>query len=153
MNELYDTIEVNDTQFNVYVFPDDIGTPWDNSDYMPVSEWTTRAKRPSEMVIATDRSYKRYYDFQEACRILRADSMSRKDAADAAMFGYNRLRQWCDDQWCYVCVQVVLCDDAGDEIEGESEIVSGIESDDKNYILQTARELAREIIARNEIFA
>lgn len=153
MNELYDTIEVNDTQFNVYVFPDDTGTPWDNSDYMLVSKWTTRAKRPGEMVVATDRNQKLYYDFQEACSILRANGTSHKDAADAALFNYNRARQWCDGHWCYVCVQVVLCDDAGDEIEDESEIISGVESDDVYVINRVARELAQEIIARLETFA
>lgn len=153
MKDFYDSIEIGGTQFNVYLFPDDTDPPWENSDYMPVSEWTTRAKRPGEMVIATDRSYKRYYDFQEACRVLRAGDLSHKHAADAAMFGYNRLRQWCDGYWCYVGIQVVLCDDVGDEIEGESEILGGIESDDKDYIMQTAHELAREILARLETFA
>lgn len=153
MSDLYDTIEIDDTQFNVYVFPDDAGTPWNNSDYMSVSKWTTRAKRPGEMVLATEHNQNLYYDFQEACRILRANGLSREQAADAAMFDYNRARQWCDDRWCYVCVQVVLCDDTGDEIEGESEILGGIESDDENYILQTARELAQEILARLETFA
>lgn len=153
MSELYDTIEVNDTQFNVYVFPDDTGTPWNNSDYMSVSKWTTRAKRPGEMVLATDRNQKLYYDFQEACRILRANGLSHELAADAALFSYNRARQWCNGHWCYVCVQVVLCDNAGDEIEGESEIIGGIDSDDEDYIMQTARELAQEILARLEIFA
>lgn len=154
MNELYKTIEIDDTQFNVYVFPDDCGlVPWENSDFMPVSKWTTRAKRPGEMVVATDRNQKLYYDFQEACRILRANGTSHKDAADAALFNYNRARQWCDGYWCYVGIQVVLCDDVGDEIEGESEILGGIESDDKDYIMQTAHELAREILTRLETFA
>lgn len=50
------------------------GAPWEECDgHGPVSEWTTRAKLPGELVLASDRQSKRYYDFADACRIARRD--------------------------------------------------------------------------------
>ena len=50
------------------------GAPWEECDgHGPVSDWTTRAKRPGELVLCSDGSHKRYYDFAEACRIARRD--------------------------------------------------------------------------------
>lgn len=59
----------------------DCGTPWDNSDgHGPVSEWERRAKLPGELVLCGDGrgglgtdSARRFYDFQESCRIALRD--------------------------------------------------------------------------------
>jgi hypothetical protein len=55
---------------------DDMGAPWEEHDgHGPVSDWTTRDKRPGEMILNTEgrgRS-RRYYDFAAACRQARAE--------------------------------------------------------------------------------
>lgn len=44
--------------------------PWENEDgHGPVSDWTTRAKRPGELILSSARGRHCYYDFAEACRI------------------------------------------------------------------------------------
>ena len=48
--------------------------PWENEDgHGPVSDWTRRDKRPGEIELNSDHGSKRYYDFQEACKIARRD--------------------------------------------------------------------------------
>lgn len=50
------------------------GAPWEECDgHGPVSDWTTRAKRPGELVLSTSRGRKRFYDYQATCRIARRD--------------------------------------------------------------------------------
>jgi hypothetical protein len=165
MNDLYKTIEIDGTQFNVYVFPDDCHyAPWEECDgHGPVSEWTSRAKKPGEIELYYDNGWRYYYDFQEACRIARRDGWGcsfpdetmtkRQIAARAARDDYDRLRHWCNGDWGYVNVQVCLCDDDGDEVDGESEIMGGFESDDKDSINNIASQLAQEILRRLEVFA
>lgn len=52
----------------------DSGAPWDNSDgHGPVSDWTTRDKLPGELILSSDRSSKRFYDFAAAVQIARKD--------------------------------------------------------------------------------
>lgn len=151
---LMTTIEVGGLDFAVYLEPDELtGPPWENSDcHGPVSEWTTRKKTPGEIVLCEDRNSRRYYDYQEACRIARKDGWGyegstgtkREIAAAAAMRDYNYLRQWCDDQWSYVGVTVELLDDDGDGM-GICESLFGVE-DIGDYCLEVAKELGSEII-------
>lgn len=42
----------------------------------------------------------------------------RQVAAAAALADFNRLRQWCNDQWSYIGVKVELVDDYGDLVIG-----------------------------------
>lgn len=156
-----DPLEHNGNRFRVTHPYDDSGdAPWDREDgHGPVSEWTTRDKAPGEMVLCSDRGMHRYYDFQEAVRIARRDGWDAapysetetagQRAHKAAMADYDRLRQWCDGQWCYVGVVVELVDDAGDGI-GETESLWGIESDAYEYLAETAHNLADELLARLE---
>ena len=52
----------------------DHGAPWDEEDgHGTVSEWTTRDKLSGELVLASDRHSKRFYDFAETCRIAKRD--------------------------------------------------------------------------------
>ena len=128
-----DRIEINvggrDFVFSVKFEHDaDAGTPWENSDgHGPVSDWTTRGKRPGELVLNTSRHGKRYYDFAEAVRMAMRESwdtepyntdqrMTRKQqAARAARADYEYLRSWCNDAWEYVGVIVTLLDEDGEE--------------------------------------
>lgn len=178
-------------EFTVSIEPDnDHGAPWDEEcGHGDVSEWTTRSKLPGELVLSSDHSSYRYYDFAGACRIARRDGWGflpsplktralpdgnfearsgslaavsddvnkairalyaahratfpsdRAYAAAAAMADYDRLRGWCDDQWCYVGVIVT------DDETGESESLWGIESDADDYLHEVAAELTAELKA------
>lgn len=138
---------------------DDAGMPWENSDFHgPVSDWTRRAKLPGEMVLCKDGSSSRYYDFAEAVRIARKDGWDAQpfnegqetrgqQAHKAAMSDYDNLRRFCSGYWNYIGVTVELLDDDGDTM-GETESLSGIESDAGEYLETVAHELADEILAR-----
>lgn len=65
-------------------------------------------------------------------------------AAAAAMADFKRLRDWCNDEWCYVGVIVELLDDEG-EPTGETASLWGIESDCDEYLAEVAIELTGEI--------
>lgn len=131
--------------------------PWDWADgHGPVSEWTARDKRPGERLLHSDRRSHRYYDFQEAVKIARRDGWDAaplgegtagQRAARAAEADFEYLRRWCNDQWSYVGVVVTLLD-SDDEETDETESLWGIESDAREYLEETARELADEICAR-----
>lgn len=75
----------------------------------------------------------------------RATMTRRQYAAAAAMADYDRLRQWCDNQWCYVGVVVESLDGEGDVIDSAS--LWGIESDCEDYLEETAHDLAEELLA------
>lgn len=155
-----ETIEHNGREYAVTIERDDcIGAPWDEHDgHGEVSEWTTRAKMPGEMVLCEDRGSRRFYDFAGACQIARRDGWDakpyntgqetkRQQAAKAAMADFERLRGWCNDEWSWVYVTVTAkCDCCGD-FTGRSETLGGIESDCGDYLDDIVRELAEEIEA------
>lgn len=69
------TFDRNGATYAAKIVPDeDHGAPWEEEyGHGPVSEWTTRDKLPGELVLNEDRRAKRFYDFQEACKIARAE--------------------------------------------------------------------------------
>jgi hypothetical protein len=131
---------------------DDSEAPWERCDgHGPVSDWTTRDKRPGELVLSRDGHSKRFYDYAEACRIARAEGWghgpdiegesARQKAARAALADYENLRAWCNDQWSYVGVAVrIWLDDM--PLTGEYDAALwGIESNSgEDYIAQVAGE-------------
>jgi hypothetical protein len=133
----------------------DTGAPWEECDgHGPVSDWTTRAKRPGEMILNSDRDSHRYYDFAAAVRIARAESWNAppydvpgetkgQRAVKAVMADYARLRAWCDDGWHYVGVVVRRADSCS--CCGASESCWGIESDSPEYLREVAEELAGQL--------
>lgn len=77
-----DSIERDGFTLTVTIEHDhDSGTPWDNSDgHGPVSDWTSRAKLPGELILSDDNPSglrstcnRRFYDYAEACRIAARD--------------------------------------------------------------------------------
>jgi hypothetical protein len=154
-----DTFEHEGLTFTVRLQPDEsMGPPWEEHDgHGPVSEWTTRGKRPGELVLSRDNwgRSKRYYDFAAACRMARAEGWDakpyntghetkRQQAAKAAMADFKRLQAWCEDHWCW-CGVIITCED----LPGEpSASLWGIESDAGDYFREVAEELADEIIAQ-----
>lgn len=159
-----DTIELDGMIFAVYMDRDDFTSPpWEEYDcHGPVSDWTSRDKRPGELILNEDRGCKRFYDFAEACRIARREGWGyerfthrdiaflgglykgtrRQIAALAARADFERLRAWCNDDWYFAVIQVCLLDDYGDII-AESGYLGGVESD---CWQSCAEQLARELI-------
>lgn len=140
----------------------DAGLPWENSDgHGPVSEWTSRAKRPGEWVLCADHGKSRFYDAQEAQRIALNDQWGIRDAdkmagmtrgqiaAAAVKDDFDCLADFCADLWSYVGCVVTLLDDDGESMD-ESESLWGIESNADEYLEQVAHELANEILSRLE---
>lgn len=73
--DIEQTLQYGNVTIAVTIEPDnDHGAPWEECDgYGPVSDWTRRDKLPGELVLNSDRTSKRFYDFAEACRIARRD--------------------------------------------------------------------------------
>lgn len=163
-----DTFERNGRTFKIQIEADtDACAPWENSDgHGVVSEWETRGKKPSERVLNSDRSLKRYYDFAESVRIAKRDGwglgndalaklesrLGRKATqneivAESVERDFEFLRGWCNDEWHYVGVIVTLLDDE-DEETSESDAIWGIEDSADEYIAETAQGMADEICRR-----
>lgn len=129
-----------------------MGAPWDEHDgHGPVTEWTSRNKRPGELVLCTDRSQKRYYDYSAAVELARRDGWDAppytgtkgERAARAALADYERLRQWCNDDWQWIVVGVEVSR-AGAVLE--TDYCGGIESDG-DYWREWAADQANAMIA------
>jgi hypothetical protein len=118
--------------------------PWDMDDYMPMSDWSQRDKKPGEIIVSSDYPHKRFFDFAGCVAQYRKDGVKGADAAKYAQENCERVRQWCNDQWYYVGVVVT------DTESEESESLWGIESDcGIAYIKETALDLARELMGPN----
>lgn len=153
------SIESGEREFTFKIeFHDDNadGPPWTRSDgHGAVSDWERRSKRPGELVLVEDRGFKRFYEFQGACKIARREGWNTEPfdiegetkgqrAARAARADYEYLRQWCNDVWSYVGVVVTLLDDDGNETDVDASLW-GVETY-KDYHHQVALELANELI-------
>jgi hypothetical protein len=139
-----------------YDHDSDMREPWKEHDgHGIVSDWTTRAKRPGEVVLCSDRSYYRYYDMEETAALAKRDGWGcRKEmpkgatraqiAAQAALEDYKHLKAWCNDQWhwAYVTVTASL-----DGVELGHASLYGIESTDTEYMVEVANDLIDEALA------
>lgn len=148
------TIEVADgLTIRVSVEPDEnMGAPWEEHDgHGIVSEWTTREKAPGEMVLCTDHGSRRFYDFAATVKIARKERWGAEGATAgerahlAALADFNRLRAWCNDQWCWVGVMVEIDEGYGDDARPMRDSLWGIESDG-DYWRHVAAELANDLL-------
>lgn len=123
--------------------------PWDNSDcHGPVSDWTTRSKRPGERVLDQDRVSFRYYDFQQAMKdaVKVWGCKPGPDAVDAVEKDFQYLQDWCHDRWHY-CGIVVTWIDSDAPVFTDSDISAslwGIESNCDEYHESIIQELIGE---------
>ena len=172
MKNLYDgeKFERNGRTYRVNFPIDDSGRfPWEDDDGVGlISDWTTRDKAPGERVLNSDRSSKRFYDFAETMRKAKRDGWGlhpeavaeleerlgrpakRGDIiAQAVENDFSRLKGFCEDRWQYVGVVVthINTDEYGDEEDGESDSLWGIESDSGDYLTEVAHECADNIAA------
>lgn len=108
-----------------WVHDSDHDAPWVEDDgHGAVSDWTTRAKRPGEMILCTDRRMRRLYDFAGAVKTARADGWNTapyewpskgSQAHAAALADFEYLRRWCNDDWWHCGIVVTLLDSDGDD--------------------------------------
>lgn len=140
-----------------------MGPPWEEHDgHGPVSEWTSRDKRPGERLLVCEGSGKRYYDFAEATVIAKRDGWgigelaearlesgmgrkpTRKEIVAAAVEDdFKRLSDWANDRWHWIGVIVTLHDADDRELRGDS--VWGIE-DDTDYWKEVASDLTEQLL-------
>jgi hypothetical protein len=145
--------------FRARIEPDHTGaTPWEDDGHGPVSDWTTRDKRPGEMVLIRDGRHARYYDFAAAVAIAKRDGWNAapywqaetrgQRAAKAARADFDRIRAWCNDEWQYVGVVVErIGGTLGDFCGPDDGSLWCIESDAGDYLTECALDLAGEIAA------
>lgn len=151
------------SKFKLELAYDYIGDkPWEWCDgHGEVSEWTTRDKKPGEVVLCIDGISRLYYDMQGAVKIARRDFWDTKPyntgtkgerARRAAQNDFENLRAWCDGNWWYAILHVVMLDDEGEELDGYDEYLGGVEDGyAKKFavgVMECAQELAEEIETR-----
>lgn len=152
-----DTFERGGHTFKVdHPYDDSSDAPWERCDgHGPVSDWTRRDKRPGERILCTEGTSRRYYDWQAACKLARADGWNAEpyDAPNrierAVTADFKFLQDWCEDRWQYVGVVVTLLDADGGKTRAQ-ESLWGIESIAYDYLAETAHELADQILAELE---
>jgi len=122
------TLELNGRTYSARWFYDtDMGAPWDEHDgHGPVSDWTRRDKKPGELVLSEDRGMRRFYDFQQAIAMAKAEGWNTEpynwptkgaQAQAAVMADFKHLQDWCNDRWHWCGIQVALLDDDGELTE------------------------------------
>lgn len=141
-------------KFRYEAFPDDCyGPPWKEEDgHGPVSDWERRKKLPYEWILREDRGSYLYYDSKEALETALKEGWGPKDpaltprqnAAKAVRADFEYLRGWCNDDWRYVGVRVILLDVDGEDTE-EYSTLGGVHSD---YVEDYLKELAEEVQER-----
>lgn len=149
--------------FTMRIEPDDgMGKPWKEHDgHGVVTEWVHRDKAPNERILARDRNSILCYDVSasieralkeewglssEELAKLGENPTKRQVAARAVDLDFERLRKWCNGEWCWT-VLIVALDGRPDIFE----VVGGIESDSgESYFLEMAKDLANELIRNLE---
>lgn len=160
MSDCYETRDIaqNGTTYRVEFIVDcDMGAPWEEHDgHGVVSNWENRDKKPGEVVVASDRGAKRFYDVAETTRIAKRDGwgVSGVDTSKmthaqvtalAVQRDLERIRDWCNDAWHWCGVSVFPLTADGDELRSKTESLWGIESDAEEYFYEIISELISQI--------
>jgi hypothetical protein len=139
---------------------DDESPPWKrNCGHGPVSDWTSRAKRPGERILSEDRTSKRYYDFAEAVKTARSDGWDTEPymtgtagqrATRAAERDFAVLKAWCDDEWWYCGIAVTVECNGVELTDTYDHALWGVECNYPNskneYLAEVANELLGDAI-------
>jgi hypothetical protein len=144
--------------FHAIIHRDDSADqPWTREDgHGDVTDWTSRAKGPGELVLANHRGSFRYYDFAGAVAKAKAEGWDTapygqgtagERAERAARADFERLKAWCNDEWFLVGVSVVA-QKGGVQLVGKYDCALwGIESDAGDYLVEVANELLDDALA------
>lgn len=142
---------------------DDMGEPW--KEYQgqgPVTDWVKRNKFAGELLLNSDGTSKRYYDFAEAVKIAKRDQWGVKGgmlegetanqyAARAARHDFEMLQAWCDDQWYWCGVSVTVSKNGVQLVDDYECALWGIEMNypgsDNSYLLDVANEQVDEALS------
>ncbi len=132
----------------------DSGPPWENGDgYGIVSEWRAKdSKRPGERILCQDHGACRFYGWQATMLKARKEGWGvekpppgltkRAIVALAVEQDFERMRRWCNDEWWYVGVVVML-----NEYDSEAQNSCwGIESDCEDFIKEVRNDLAEGLL-------
>ena len=127
--------------------------PWSRCDcHVPVSDWTTRDKKPSEVVLSSIGGANLYYDFSKAMK------KAKEELWDAAPYGQGtrgeraeravradvkHLRDYIDNVWVYVTLSVTM------QGSGYTTSLGGVEYDysENGYWMTEIHLMADELIA------
>lgn len=160
MSDCYETrdIEKDGKTYRVEFIVDyDLGAPWEEHDgHGVVSDWECRDKKPGEVVIASDRGWKRFYDVAATTRIAKRDKWGVSDAdtsnmtkaqivALAVKRDLERMRGRCNDKWHWCGVSVFPLTADGYELRSKTEALWGVESDAGEYFDEIIYELISQI--------
>lgn len=146
----------------------DRGAPWEEEDgHGPVTDRVHREKKAGEVLLCSDHSAKRFYDFAGAMVIAQRDGWGLSDEALAALTrtlghaptkgqlaeaavlaDFHYLEGWASDRWHYIGVIVTLRNPKGEEVDSES--IWGVE-DSGDYYQEVAEELADELEKRHAL--
>lgn len=151
-----ETRESGTLSFRVEWFYDSYSdAPWDEEcGHGEVSDWTTRDKRPGEMILSSDRRMKRFYDFAGAVKTARAEGWNTAPfewpsagakAHAAAMADFDYLRRWCNDDWHYCGIVVTLLNADGEPDSVDASLWR-IESDSPECHEEVVNELIQECL-------
>ena len=142
-------------EYDLYTAP-----PWEECDghgHGIVSDWTTRAKKPGECILASDRSSHLFYDIAESIKIAKRDNWGAKtgtkgeQAARAVNADFDYLRRYCADQWHYIGVIVTQIDENDEPKNPDySHALWGVADSDPDYCTEAANELIDQIIAEHD---
>lgn len=142
--------------------------PWNAEEgHGPVSEWSSRKKKPGEWVLEVDGRQRRFYDFSAAVEIAKRDGwgLPEEELADwirsrdgdrpskamiarrAVEKDFDHLKAFCDDEWTYMGVIVTLLDGEDDTPTKVSAMRWGLETSVPNIVDDTAQELVDELVA------
>jgi hypothetical protein len=151
---------------------DSMGPPWQEHDgHGPASDWTTRDKRPGELVLCSDRHSRRFYDYAGAMELAKKDGwglspehlaeltrkLGRKPTAKqiahaSVMADFDYLRQWCNDEWEWTSFSVKIVTPDGRTInaggvggfDGLTEHCASVAADFAKYEIEQLAKLQTE---------
>lgn len=134
----------------------DHGAPWEECDgHGIIREGYESEKRAGwrKLAPAGCRDVWKFYDIAESMKIARRDGWDARpyktgtkgeQAARAVEADFQYLRAWCNDEWKYLFVSVVMLDSDGNETRYTTSL-GGVESF-ADYHEQCARDLAEELV-------
>lgn len=131
---------------------EDAGAPWEvDESHGVVSDWVTRPKRPSEVVLRRTRYSVIYYDFAASVKRARMEGWDDGEggtkgerAVRAVLNDIEVLRAWCNGDWGYVGVIVTLLGPDGSKTD-VSDSLWAIETLG-DYHIEQARLIADELL-------